>query len=101
MFTLTAVELSVPPHSVARDHHVLSTMRRRDPPPRTAPLRSALLLGHGRPFLPGAVRRQLRTEGLLRWSCSMPLDVLVEVDAERLGAQCQEDDADNDIHRFE
>jgi hypothetical protein len=31
----------------------------------------------------------------------MPLDVLVEVDAERLGAQCQEDDADNDIHRFE
>jgi hypothetical protein len=40
-FMLTAACLSLPPYSIAKDRHVLSTARRRDRPPRIAPLQSA------------------------------------------------------------
>jgi hypothetical protein len=46
LFKLTAALPFAPLHSAAKDHHAPLTARRRDLPPRNAPLQSALVSGH-------------------------------------------------------
>ena len=43
LFTLTAALPFAPLHSAAKDRRILSTVRRRDRPPRNVPLQSALV----------------------------------------------------------